>query len=437
MKKLTKLIAVIILLSLVLLPFEMPVYAESNDGAIEINKENFPDPLFRNFILNGSHMIWDENNNPVEVVYDANKDGWLSPDEAENIKQLLVMETYIRDLKGMENLTELIEVDCQRSSVEKLYLSNCPDLVILNCYRTQLKGVLDLSSNKKLEGASCHNNRELTGIDVSGCENLYSLTCGATGVTSLDFSNNPEFRSLSCEDTPITELNFSNNPELVMVSAYNSELSDINVSKNQKLEILDVSNCKLTSLDLRNNPVLNDLMAYGNDFAWFELGDKTGLDVKLDDSIIDIEVKEGSFNITEMFPGIDPAKVSIVSGASIDGSIVSGYTAGIPVVYNYNCGTYSNGQLILNVTLNITGYKAPAVPDDNENPAVPDDNENTVIPDDNENPAVSDDAPSTDYNNDSSPETGDFFSPVIWLALILLSGSVMVICYIKKGDSNA
>ena len=120
-----------------------------------------------------------------------------------------------------------------------------------------------------------------------------------------------------------------------------------------------------------------------------------------------------------MFPGIDPAKVSIVSGASIDGSIVSGYTAGIPVVYNYNCGTYSNGQLILNVTLNITGYTAPAVPDDNENPA------------------VSDDAPSTDYNNDSSPETGDFFSPVIWLALILLSGSVMVICYIKKGDSNA
>jgi uncharacterized protein YjbI with pentapeptide repeats len=166
----------------------------------------------------------------------------------------------------MENLTKLIEIDCQRSSVEKLYLENCADLQILNCYRVQLKGTLDLSKNAKLEGASCHNNRELTGINISGCENLYSLTCGATGVSELDLSNTPKLKFISCEDTPITELDFSNNPELTSVCAYNSGLEFIDVSKNEKLEMLDVSTCKLISLDLRNNPALYDLNVYGNNF---------------------------------------------------------------------------------------------------------------------------------------------------------------------------
>ena len=407
MKKILKLIAFILIFSMVLVPGQLPVYADSADGAVEISKENFPDPVFRHFILNGSHTIWDEQGNPIEVVYDANKDGWLSVEEADNIKQLLVMESYIRDLKGMENLTKLIEVDCQRSSVEKLYLENCADLQILNCYRAQLKGTLDLSKNAKLEGASCHNNRELTGINISGCENLYSLTCGATGVSELDLSNTPKLKFISCEDTPVTELDFSSNPELTSVCAYNSALEYIDVSKNEKLEMLDVSTCKLISLDLRNNPALYDLNVYGNNFAWFELGEKPQLDVELDKSTIDMEVSDGSFDITEVFPGIDPAKVSIVSGASIDGNIVSGYTEGIPVTYNYDCGTYEKGNLILNVTLNIKGYAEPVVPDDESD---------TVVP---ENDGAAND------KNDSSPETGDDFTVYPWIAIMLIACGIM------------
>lgn len=412
MRVINKLIIFLMVFAIVMTPFSMSVYADSMDGAVEINKANFPDPLFRNFMLNGSHMIWDEDNNQIEVVYDANKDGWLSVEEAENIKQLLAAETYIKDLKGMEYLTELIEVDCQRSSVEKLYLSDCGELRILNCYKAQLKGALDLSKNAKLEGAACHNNRELTGIDTSGCKELYNLTCGATGVASLDLRNNPKLRFVSCEDTPITELDFTNNPELITVSAYNSDLAHIDVSNNTKLEMLDVSNCKLTSLDLRNNQSLMNLIVYGNNFAWFELGDKPELDVTLDESIIDLEMTEPSFDITEIFPGIDPAKVAVVSGASLEGSVVKGYTSEIPVVYTYDCGMSANGKFVLNVTLNINGYTAPAVPDD----------ENTSAPEDDKKTAVDDDSD----NQDKAPDTGDDFSFMIWLTMMILAVSIMV-----------
>lgn len=456
MKNAAKFIAMVLVVSLIMIPCQMCVYADSTENGVAINKENFPDPLFRNFMLNGSHMIWDEEGNPVEVVYDANKDGWLSVEEAENIKQLLVMESYIRDLKGMENLTKLIEIDCQRSSVEKLYLENCPDLLILNCYRAQLKGTLDLSNNAKLEGAACHNNRELTAIDVSGCENLTSLTCGATGVTSLDFSNNPKLKSVSCEDTPIASLDFSNNPELTIVCAYNSALADIDISKNEKLQMLDVSGCDLLSLDVRNNNELIDLQVYGNNFAWFELGEKSALNVRVDDSIIELKVDESSFDITEAFPGIDPAKVTVVSGATLNGSILSGYTEGVPVIYNYNCGTSANGQVILNVTLNVTGYEASAVPGGDEDPVTPEEDKEPVTPEEERDPAV----PETDKDSivpDSeiaepekeptvsneieadisdktyvSVETGDESTILPWLVVMMVAGLIIVITLRKS-----
>ena len=43
MKRITKLITIILMLSLVLVPCQLPVYADSADGAVEISKENFPD----------------------------------------------------------------------------------------------------------------------------------------------------------------------------------------------------------------------------------------------------------------------------------------------------------------------------------------------------------------------------------------------------------
>ncbi|MDE6475814.1 MAG: MBG domain-containing protein, partial [Erysipelotrichaceae bacterium] len=62
-------------------------------------------------------------------------------------------------------------------------------------------------------------------------------------------------------------------------------------------------------------------------------------------------------NVTEAFEGIDPARVTVVSGATYDPATgeVSGYQNGTPIKYTYDAGTMANGvPVILNVTLTFT-----------------------------------------------------------------------------------
>ena len=73
------------------------------------------------------------------------------------------------------------------------------------------------------------------------------------------------------------------------------------------------------------------------------------------------EVAGESVDLTTLLPGIDPAKVTIVSGGILEGNMLSGYANGTPVVYTYDFGQVKN-QAELRVTLNITfEEKAEAV----------------------------------------------------------------------------
>lgn len=426
MKIIAKALVFLLAVSLIIIPCDPTVsYAADDDIVVEINKENFPDPVFRNFLLNGSHYVWDEDNNQIEVVYDANKDGFLSKGEIANMKQLLTAESYIRDLKGVEYLTSLIEIDCQRSSLNYMDLTTNTELLILNCYKCDLKGELDLSKNTKLEGAACHNNRELTSIDVSGCAELNSLNCDSTGVTELDLSNNPKLHSVSFADTGMTKIDLRNNPELAMISAYNTDITHLDLSANPKLEYLDASNCKLRFLDLSTNPNMLYLNLSNNPLGWVNIGNNPLLECYIDDSTISIDVPADSFDITKYIPSIDTEKVTIVSGASLQGNIVSGYSFDTPMVYTYDCGTSSNGQEILTVTVDLTNAAAeeevlpPSAGLESQNPQ----NEQSNTPAD-------------DQDKDASnPKTGDGSNLALWLILFILTGTILATAFIKRKRS--
>ena len=381
----------------VLLTFAMvcnTVCADGDKIVAEINEVTFPDAEFRNHILTGSHYVWDENNNQIEIVYDANKDGKLSESEVANVKQHLVAEMPIYDLTGIEYFTSIIELACQWTQISELDLSKNTELQILNCYRTNLQGTLDLSNNTKLEGVSCGRNNELTGIDVSGCKELNSIDFVNSGVEYIDLSDNTKLESLSCADTPIKELDLRNNTELIILTCYNTDLTGIDLSKNSKLESLDCSVNDIEEIDLSNNLELvsvnlGETLVKGIDlskhdkltdltiaesFVWLNIGNNGNLSVNMRDGHADITVKADGFDITEMFPGIDSDKITIVSGASKDDNMVSGYEEGTPILYTYDCGTAQNGDIVLNVTLNVdvVGGETPDVtPDDDAKPNVP------------------------------------------------------------------
>jgi len=62
---------------------------------------------------------------------------------------------------------------------------------------------------KKLRVVACHMNPELTSsLDLSNCPNLINLNCAFTGIEKLKL-NNPKLYLLYCQGSRINELDLS------------------------------------------------------------------------------------------------------------------------------------------------------------------------------------------------------------------------------------
>lgn len=353
-KTLKRILTFTLIITVLVASCSLTVFATESTTGIAINEENFPDENLRNLLLNGYYYIWDDDGNPTEIVYDANKDGYLSNNEIANIRQLQVQQSPITDLKGIENLTSLIEIGCQYSAVEKMDLSGNKELLYLSCHKANLQGELDLSENTKLQMVTCHKNPQLTAVNISNCKDLSFIDITATGITQLDISNNHELTGIALDATNISSINTKNNEKLKTISAYNTQLTCLDLSNNQELEYLDVSNSKLKGLDVSTNDTLTYLNASGNPLAWLNIGNNQNLNAHINNSSISLKITEDSFDITEVLSGIDADKVTIVSGAQKNGNIISSYSYDTPIIYTYDCGTDTNGPVTLTVTLNLT-----------------------------------------------------------------------------------
>lgn len=104
-KTLKRILTLILAVTVIVASCSLNVFAAEKAIGISINEENFPDENFRNYLLNGSYYIWDDNGNPIEIVYDADKNGYLSESEIKNIRQLQIQQSPITDLTGIEHLT--------------------------------------------------------------------------------------------------------------------------------------------------------------------------------------------------------------------------------------------------------------------------------------------------------------------------------------------
>ena len=146
---------------------------------IEINAENFPDEIFRNYLLD----------------QDYGKDGVLTEKEISNITSIAVNDLGLKSLKGLEYFT---------------------NLRTLNCNNNQLS-TLDLSKNAALESLDCGIN-QLTELDVSKNIALWNLQCNKNSLSTLNLSNNIELTSLNCCLNQLTVLNLFNNKEIHRIS---------------------------------------------------------------------------------------------------------------------------------------------------------------------------------------------------------------------------
>ena len=114
-------------------------------------------------------------------------------------------------------------------------------------------------------------DRNLIGkLDVSNCTELVELDCGYNQLTELDVSNNTALVHLYCGDNQLTELDISNNTALEHLVCDNNQLTELDISNNTAMWILSCRNNQLTSLNLESSYSLSFLAdrveAEGNGF---------------------------------------------------------------------------------------------------------------------------------------------------------------------------
>ena len=111
---------------------------------VEISEYNFPDPNFRQCILDSG--------------FDTNGDGTLSDEELANVTEIWCDGKSISSLEGIENFTSLTKLYCYSNNLEYLDVSYNTNLTNLFVWNNQLS-CLDVSKNTALRVLYCEENR--------------------------------------------------------------------------------------------------------------------------------------------------------------------------------------------------------------------------------------------------------------------------------------
>lgn len=343
----------------------------TSNKEIEINEVNFPDQRFRDYVKDklddGNGSLTQSEIDQITII---------------NLSFLGDIETKkIKSLKGIEHFTELTSLNCYGTDISALDVSQNKKLELLNCGGTGIRN-LNVSNNLLLKTLYCHytdieslnlenntaletlfcSNAKLKSLNIDNNVALKELYCNNTNIKSLNLSNNDVLKVLDCHSTEVTSLDVSNNVYLHSLYCSYTEITALDISNNVYLERLDCSNTKITSLDVSNSPDLYELHCQDTPLAWLNLGADTQLEgydsidsFIMSDSEFNLIVRGSTFDVTEVFKGIDISKIKqdTIKGAKLTGKMMSDYTVGTPITYEYDCGNTKRQNKTLKVTVNL------------------------------------------------------------------------------------
>ncbi|MDE6475306.1 MAG: hypothetical protein K2L08_00410, partial [Erysipelotrichaceae bacterium] len=298
--------------------------------------------------------VFDVSGNPdLEGQFDLRANKAL---EVVNINTTKISDVDVTDLDKVRtlsiynsNINKALDLRTN-TALKNLYASNS-QITDLNIDGLTNLVYIDISNNKEL----------VCELDLRGNPNLEVVYALSTKVSSIDITGLAKLKTFSIHNTNISQdYDFTSNPALEYISIHNLNIHNINVQGLSNLTTLYAGNTKITGLDVSTNPNLQLLHCNAN-LTWLNIGNNPNLTtLKKRNSVIDLGQIGDSFHITtvtEAFKGIDPSKVTMVSGATYDETTgeVSGYQNGTPIVYRYDSGTMANNQAVsLEVTLNFT-----------------------------------------------------------------------------------
>lgn len=243
--------------------YEDNVLMSDLDDAIEINETNFPDPVFRQYVL-------DNLDNNIA-------DGYLDETEIINAEIINVSYYNLSSLVGIEAFANLKELLCSNCNLSFINVSSNTLLEKLCCDWNHLESI-DVSNNSNLYWLDCSYNYSIEELDVSNNTNLKYLMCGNNELNYLDIHNNILLEQLMCSNNLLTEINVDSNTSLKSFECSNNQLDSINISNNASLVNFECyGNYNIDSLNVCNNPNLSILRFGNNNISYINLSNNPNL----------------------------------------------------------------------------------------------------------------------------------------------------------------
>lgn len=221
---------------------------------------------------------------------DTDGDGFLSLEEAKNIRSIDICTDHMSSIKGLEYCTGLISIKLAGSGVEsgrlgQIDLKPFHGLETLDLSNNMLTSI-DLSGNSRLRTAALAENR-LSSLRVPYLAELTRLDIHGNPVSVLNITSLPAIEELDMRGTSISGLNdvfkaargvkrlyvgdiLQDGDKVYLLSGLEvmdcsgSAISDINLRYSRSLKELSLIGCKsLTSLDISLNDRLTKLDCTG------------------------------------------------------------------------------------------------------------------------------------------------------------------------------
>ncbi|MCI8834874.1 MAG: hypothetical protein HFH24_05790 [Ruminococcus sp.] len=244
-------------------------------GEVEINKENFPDAGFREYLRTDSNMLklhQDPNKftaAEMALVTVLNMKNSSSTAESlagiehfENLTTLHCNGVYLKSIDVSKNV-KLRYLECSQAwNLTSLNIRNCTELETLYCQQCKLAD-LDLSTNSKLEVLWCDGN-ELRTLRTENNPELRQLYCYQNQLTALDVGNNTKLKDLRCETNALEVLDVGNNRLLEILFCDRNQLKEIHIKGYSYLRGFSIDDNQLTSLDASDCPELGTLNCRNN-----------------------------------------------------------------------------------------------------------------------------------------------------------------------------
>ena len=211
---------------------------------VPVDKEHFPDPVFRQDILD---------------TYENVKDGILTDDERNDVLQIVFYESEVKSLQGIAYFSNIIGISCSHSQLTGLDVSRNNKLETMSIFDNKMTSLI-LGNQPNLRKLTCYDNA-LTRLDLSGCSALSNLYCSNNQLKTLSLGSNTALSSLTCRDNPLTSLDLSQNTRLTSLNCGYSNIKTLDLSQNTALKELYCFRAPITQLNVSGCTKLNALNA--------------------------------------------------------------------------------------------------------------------------------------------------------------------------------